>query len=108
MRTILRWNKRTWTIRELLDSNELAVEGRVMRHCVARYVGRCLKKRSSIWSMTCFSCVGQEHVLTIDVNPTTRTIVQAKGKRDGHPSQESRNIMLRWAWQEGLKVADYV
>ena len=36
-----RWSHRTWTIRELLDSNELIVEGRVMRHCVARYVGRC-------------------------------------------------------------------
>ena len=56
-----------------------------MRHCVARYVGRCAKQRSSIWSMTCYSCVGQEHVLTIEVDPGTRTIVQAKGKRDSLP-----------------------
>jgi len=66
-----RWSHRTWTIRELLDSNELIVEGRVMRHCVARYVGRCAKQRTSIWSMTCYSCVGQEHVLTIEVDPGT-------------------------------------
>ncbi len=103
-----RWSHRTWTIRELLDSNELVMEGRVMRHCVARYVGRCAKQRSSIWSMTSYSCVGQEHVLTIEVDPTTRTIVQAKGKRDSHPTQEGRKIMLRWARQEGLKVADHV
>jgi hypothetical protein len=103
-----RWNHRTWTIRELLDSNELVMEGRVMRHCVARYVGRCAKQRSSIWSMTCYSCVGQENVLTIEVDPGTRTIVQAKGKRDSYPSPEGRNVMLRWARQEGLKVADHV
>jgi hypothetical protein len=103
-----RWSHRTWTIRELLDSNELTVEGRAMRHCVARYVGRCAKQRSSIWSMTCYSCVGHEHVLTIEVDPGTRTIVQAKGKRDSYPSPEGRRIMLTWARQEGLKVASHV
>jgi hypothetical protein len=102
------WNRCTWTIRELLDNNELVVEGRIMRHCVARYVGRCVKLRSSIWSMTCYSCVGQEHMLTIEVDPNTRTIVQAKGKCDSPPTQEGRRIMLRWARQEGLKVAMHV
>jgi hypothetical protein len=52
--------------------------------------------------------VGQEHVLTIEVDPGTRTIVQAKGKRDSHPSPDGRKIMLTWARQEGLKVADRV
>jgi hypothetical protein len=103
-----RWSRRTWTIRELLDSNELIVEGRIMRHCVARYVDRCVKQRSSIWSMTSYSCLGQEHVLTIEVDPATRTIVQARGKRDSRPTQEARTIMLRWARQEGLKVANHV
>jgi len=103
-----RWSRRTWTIRELLDSNELIVEGRVMRHCVASYVGRCAKQRSSIWSMTCYSCLGLEHVLTIEVDPSTRTIVQAKGKRDSHPSPEARKIMLRWAGHVGLAVANQV
>ncbi len=103
-----RWSRRTWTIRELLDSSELIVEGRVMRHCVASYVGRCAKQRSSIWSMTCFSYLGQEHVLTIEVDPNTRTVVQAKAKRDSHPSPEARKIMLRWARQVGLGVASQV
>jgi hypothetical protein len=98
---------RAWTIRELLDGNELVVEGRVMRHCVARYVGRCAERRSSIWSMTCYSCLGQEHVLTIEVGPGTHTIVQAKCKRNLHPSPEARKIMLRWARQAGLKLASH-
>ena len=54
------------------------------------------------------SCVGHEHILTIEVDPGTRTIVQAKGKRDSYPSPEGRNVMLRWVRQEGLKVADHV
>jgi hypothetical protein len=103
-----RRNTQTWTIRELLDSNELFVEGRAMRHCVATYSGRCVRRGSSIWSMTRYSCFGQEHVLTIEVNPQTRTIVQAKGRRNSHPSPDARRVMLRWARQEGLKVADGV
>ena len=31
----------TWTVRELLDSDELAAEGRAMSHCVATYTARC-------------------------------------------------------------------
>jgi hypothetical protein len=101
-------NPLTWTIRELLDSNELIMEGRAMRHCVGSYAGRCVKQGSSIWSMSRYSCLGQEHVLTIEVNPRDRTIVQAKGKRNSPPSSEARRIMLRWAAQEGLKIAENV
>ena len=31
------YGMRAWTIRELLDSNELTAEGNVMRHCVGTY-----------------------------------------------------------------------
>jgi hypothetical protein len=102
------WTRRTWAIRELLDSNELRAEGRAMRHCVATYAHRCIGRRSSIWSMTCYSCLGQENLLTIEVDPNTRTIVQAKGRHNGHPSAEARSIMMRWADREGLRVADCV
>jgi hypothetical protein len=102
------WTRRTWTIRELLDSNELRAEGRAMQHCVATYAHRCTGRRSSIWSMTCYSCLGQENLLTIEVDPNTCTIVQAKGRHNGHPSAEARSIMMRWADREGLRVADQV
>jgi hypothetical protein len=75
---------------------------------LAAYADRCARRRSSIWSMTCYSCRGQEHMLTIEVDPGTRTIVQAKGKRDSHPSPEARKIMLSWARQAGLTVASLV
>lgn len=97
-------NQQIWTIRELLDSNELILDGRTMRHCVASYAGRCAKRKSSIWSMTRYSCQGLERLLTIEVNPQSRTIVQAKGRRNSYPSPDAWRIVLRWARQEGLKM----
>ena len=36
-----------------------------------------MTRTSSIWSMTRYSYRGYEHVLTIEVDPNNRTIVQA-------------------------------
>lgn len=102
------WTSRVWTIRELLNSSELIAEGKVMRHCVARYAWLCSRRLSSIWSMMCTSYLGQERVLTIEVNSSTRMIVQAKGKRNSRPSPAARRIMEKWAAQEGLRVAEGV
>ena len=99
---------RIWTIRELLDSNELTAEGKIMRHCVGNYGGRCSKRASSIWSMMCHSRLGQEHVLTIEIDPSTRTIVQAKGKRNTPPSPDARRIMQKWAARKYLMVGEGV
>ena len=102
------WRSRVWTICELLNSSELTAEGKVMRHCVARYAWRCSRRQSSIWSMMCTSYLGQERVLTVEINPETRMIVQAKGKRNSRPSPAARNIMMKWAQQQGLTVAEGV
>jgi hypothetical protein len=44
-------NMRVWTITELLTNQELILEGRDMRHCVATYTERCVRRQASIWSM---------------------------------------------------------
>ena len=64
VRTLIRWDRssigefigqdpagRTWTIRELLDSDEMAAEGKAMDHCVAGYTDCCVKRLSTIWSV---------------------------------------------------------
>ena len=79
-----------------------------MRHCVGNYGSRCSKRVSSIWSMIRHSRLGQEHVLTIEIDPSTRTIVQAKGKRNSPPSPEARRIMFKWAATKHLTVAESV
>ncbi len=100
--------ERTWTIRELTNSSELTVEGKVMRHCVASYASLCSRRLSSIWSMMCTSYLGQKRVLTIEVDPAIRMIVQARGKRNARPSPAARGIMEKWAAKEGLRVAEGV
>ena len=40
---------RCWTIRELLTSGELFLEGQAMRHCVASYKEDCMRREASIY-----------------------------------------------------------
>ena len=42
---------RAWSVRELLDGDGLAEEGKAMQHCVATYTGCCLRGASTIWSL---------------------------------------------------------
>lgn len=103
------WDPRQWTIRELLDSNDLLDEGRNMRHCVGTYGLTCCRGDSSIWSMTCSDSSEQNRrELTIEVDPTEKAIVQARGLRNSRPTPEARRVMLLWAEREGLKVESWV
>ena len=93
-----------WSIKELRSSDELRVEGREMRHCVASYVQACVRRHSSIWSMSVETSTGSRRVLTIEVDPTTRRVRQAKRKLNAGPSSAERHIMALWAEREGLVV----
>jgi hypothetical protein len=101
------WNPSSWRIRELLDGNQLLEEGRGMGHCVGSFGPRCARGISSIWSLTCSDSRSQRRrELTIEVNPKSRTIVQAKGVRNSMPSPDARRVMLLWANQRGLNVEE--
>jgi hypothetical protein len=95
---------RSWTIRELLTSRALVLEGQEMRHCVAAYKNACVQRRASIWSMCVESRHGQRRALTIDVDLPTRSIWQVRGKCNRPAAASERAIIERWAAQEGLKV----
>lgn len=101
-------NVRVWTITELLDSHALVAEGRVMQHCVASYVSSCLHGKSSIWAMEVEIAEEKRKVLTIEVNPATRVIFQARGKCNVRPSEKQRDILRRWAQRACLQVAKHV
>ncbi len=94
----------TWTIRELIDSDALVAEGQSMKHCVAGYAGLCHKRSITIWSLGIESPEGRQRVLTIDLNPTTREIREAKMACNADPDEPSRNQLQRWAEQEGLSL----
>src|SRR5262249_19612453 len=95
---------RTWTIRELLTSAELRAEGNAMHHCVGSYESICLTGRASIWSMTVEDENGRRRVLTIDVDPATRTIVDARRCCNEMPKPKDREILGLWAKEERLTV----
>jgi hypothetical protein len=95
---------RSWTIRELLDSGQLAAEGKAMRHCVATYAEDCLKGRSTIWTLGLEDPDGRRRLATIEVDPQSREVVQAKARDNDGPDEPSRAILLEWAAREGLNL----
>jgi hypothetical protein len=99
---------RVWTINELCSSTELVIEGRFMQHCVATYVPACLQRRTTIWSLQLETRRGRRRVLTIEVDPVSRAIRQARRKCNRKPSEPEREIMERWAAREKLTVQQSV
>jgi hypothetical protein len=115
-RTLIRWNRsaigeffgrdeqgRAWTIRELLDSDELAAEGRAMDHCVATYTAWCAKRLTTIWSVSIEGVDGHERAVTVEVNPASREIVEAKARCNEEPDECCLVILRQWASQQALK-----
>ena len=100
--------KEAWTIDELLSANELRVEGRIMRHCVATYIHRCVCRTTSIWSMKVHESGSSKRVLTIEVIPGTRLIRQVKGLRNSTPTATAQNLLRQWALQEDLRFEGIV
>jgi hypothetical protein len=95
---------RAWTIRELLDSDDLAAEGKAMKHCVATYTEFCVKRRSTIWSLGLEGPEGRRRMATIEVDPSTKAVVQASMKCNEEPDEPCRSIVREWASREGLTV----
>lgn len=99
-------NLRVWRIRELLSAAALSAEGRAMRHCVASYSGSCASGHSSIWAMEVHGFEGVEKRQTIEVRGDT--IVQCRGRFNKLPSDQERQMLVRWAEQESLQLSRFV
>ncbi len=97
-------SRRVWTIRELLSSRELRTEGHAMHHCVAGYVGLCQRRRASIWSMSVEDGGGRRRVLTIEVDPITKEVLQASRCCNAEPKPKDREILGLWAKHQQLKM----
>ena len=101
-------NMRFWSIRELLNSDELIDEGRELRHCVSTYAKSCHIGRASIWSMEIEDENGRRKVLTIEVAPREKVIRQVRGRRNRLPTPREKELLQKWADQEGLQLAAYI
>jgi len=97
-----------WTIHELLSSGELIEEGRRMQHCVASYAASCQSGRTTIWSLRLRKAGAEKRVLTVEVLPRDRVIVEARGRLNARPKPVARRILERWAQTAGLSIAGHV
>jgi hypothetical protein len=75
-----------------------------MRHCVATYKEKCVRRQTSIWSMQVETQRGRQRALTIEVDIPKRTVFQVRGKCNRLPSAGERAIVERWAEAEGLRI----
>ena len=93
-----------WKLVELLESVQLRVEGGKMQHCVATYDGACRSGRSSIWSLRKRVGLIERPVVTIEVWPGSRRIVQMKARQNHAPTPHSIALIRRWASANDLEM----
>ena len=91
-----------WTIEELLTGHELQVEGGIMQHCVGEYDRDCLRGESSIWSVRVSRKGKRKRVLTMELCPQRREILQAKGKCNLAPTVAVQKLVRHWAQRENV------
>lgn len=94
-----------WYLTELTDSAQLRNEGAALHHCVASYADRCYRGTSRIWSLRFWKGESIRHVLTIEVDPGRRAIVQARGRANRSASGKSLRLLQLWASRERLRMA---
>lgn len=97
-----------WTIRELLSTSSLVAEGRSLRHCVASYANSCAHRLTSIWTLEKETNHGIQKLLTVEVNPRTKAIIQVRGRNNRLATQQEQGILRRWASKAGLKITAHM
>lgn len=95
-----------FVFQQLLTKQELFEEGKNMNHCVGSYTDNCKSSRSAIFSLQ--NVLSKENSLvTIEVEPKSRRIVQAKRRFNESPSAAEIVIIKEWAKQNDLKLPAY-
>lgn len=104
---------RSWTLEEVLNSQDLYEEGKEMHNCVASYQASCIRAQKSIWSLKVeyLAAKVKRRVLTISINNRTRHISQVRGRNNTLPykSESDRYIagwalVQKWAEKENLSM----
>ena len=90
-----------WKIVELLSTEHLLDEGRLLRHCVGNYDWRCHARGSTIWSLR-----RDDHpVLTIEVDPKVGAITMVRGHANRQANEQELGLVSTWAARQGLRAA---
>jgi hypothetical protein len=93
-----------WEFIELTNSAQLRAEGVALQHCVASYSHRCWRGSARIWSLRSKSDSKVRPVMTIEIDPRKKAIVQARGFRNRPASAKALRLLQRWAVRENLRL----
>ncbi len=94
-----------WHFREILDAKTLAEEGRAMRHCVYSYARHIETGECAIWTLTLEDNTGHWRRLTIEVRPSVRQILQARGRFNRPPEPRDMLALSAWAGRNSLQIS---
>jgi hypothetical protein len=94
-----------WQMMELTNSAQLRAEGAALHHCVATYDDRCCRGMSRIWSLRLWQGEKIHHVMTIEVDPKSRAVVQARARANRVASGKPLRLLQDWAARERLQLA---
>jgi PcfJ-like protein len=93
-----------WELVELTSAALLRAEGAALKHCVASYGRRCVTGDSRIWSLRRRREGDATPVLTIEVDPRRKAVVQVRGLYNRAPIGRSWQIVQTWARREQLRL----
>jgi hypothetical protein len=96
--------RKRWHMMELTSSAQLRREGAALHHCVASYAGRCRQGTSSIWSLRLWRGEKVHHMLTIEIDPKRRTVIQARGRANRPATGKPLLLLQNWAVRERLHL----
>lgn len=92
---------------ELTTQGAITAESASMKHCVSTYFRACKNGASSIWSLRELRQNGSWYsVLTLEIRPNLRSIVQIRGRFNARPGKEQMEVIKQWAEREGLSVLE--
>lgn len=82
-----------WHISQLLDADDLTVEGNRMNHCVGGYCSEVMSGQSRIFSLR---DPRNQPTVTIEMEGDSNTVKQIKANSDQVPEQELRYRLREW------------
>jgi hypothetical protein len=98
-------NKANWSLMEICTSAGLRDEGAAMRHCVSSYAHRCATGEVSIWTLQRKNNEGWYRFLTVEVNNSTKAVVQARGVGNRASTPKEMGYVTQWANSNGLSIS---
>ena len=91
----------SYSIEQIISSNELYNEGRQLHHCVYSYSSYCESNSCQIFSLSIIDQKNKSRpLLTIEVKEND--IYQVRGKYNREPIDYELEIINKWANKEGL------